>query len=235
MYAAMRIQDTDVWNDPLVQETLAGVTDGGELSDEGDVNGNPVMKMLLETDCLEPVAVSMVIGSGAFVRRENLPPSVSGALDLAQAERVREEGPAHLFEAGNASALRFVLAEFASEATGDAYKNLVARPDFKELKPHVDAAAENVVALAEGLIDSGMWREMPPKLLDKFVECMENVRSMSDSMLARRGISSAISSFKTAVAEGTAREMAEMRAPCIDPSSRYAAMKHIAKTKYRLQ
>ena len=230
----MRIQDTEVWNDPLVQETLAGIAELGDLADSGDPGDAPIMKMLLETECLEPLAVSMALGMNAFDQRV-LPAQVHEALELAEARRVREEGPAHLFASGNASALRFVLAEFASEATGEAYQNLLKRPDFNEIKPHVEAAAENVVALADGLVETGLWREMPPKLLDKFIESMENVRDMSGSGLAKRGIASSIAGLKTAVAEGTAREMAELRAPCVDPSSRYETMKHIAKTKYRLQ
>jgi hypothetical protein len=229
----MRIQDTDTWNDPLVQETLASVAELHDLADGGDVNDHPIMKVLLQTDCLDPMAVAMVVGMNPYAQAA-IPHEVRDALELAEAERVRDNGPGHLFMAGNSSAIRFVLAEFASEATGDAYKQLRARTDLAEIKPHIEAAASNVVALAEGLMDSGLWREMPPKLLDKFVESMENVKSMTDSGILKRGIASTVSSFKAVIAEGNAQEMTEVRAPCIDPSSQYMAMKQVARTKFRL-
>jgi hypothetical protein len=229
----MRIQNTETWNDPLVQETLAGVAELHELADRGDINDHPVMKVLLQTECLDPLAVAMVIGMDPYAR-DAVPSEVRDALDLAEAERVRENGPGHLFMAGNVSAIRFVLAEFASEATGEGYKQLLARPDLAEIKPHIEAAAENVVALADGLMDSGLWRDMPPKLLDKFIESMENVKSMTGSSILKRGIASTVSAFKTVIAEGNAQEMTEVRAPCIDPSSQYMAMKQIARTKFLL-
>jgi hypothetical protein len=136
--------------------------------------------------------------------------------------------------AGNASAIRFVLAEFASEATGEGYQALRTRSDLAGIKPHIEAAAGNVVALAEGLMETGMWREMPPKLLDKFIESMENVKFLCDSGVLKRGIASAVSSLKVTIAEGNAQEMTEVRAPCVDPSSQYMAMKHVARTKFRL-
>lgn len=230
---AMRIQDTKIWNDPLVEETIAAVAELGEFGDTGDLNDHPVIRMLMDTDCLDPLTVAMVVGSGCFPR-QSYPQEVNEGLELARADRVREEGPQHLFEAGNVSALRLVLAEFAVEATGDHFKDQVAKHDKASLKPHIDAAAANMVALADGLVDYGLWREIPPKLLDKFIEAMDNVRGLADTSVLKRGMCSSIANLKTAVAEGTMQEITEIRAPCIDPSSRYEAMKHIARTRYRL-
>lgn len=232
----MRIQDTDVWNELVVQETVAMVGDLGEIGMNGDVNENPIMKVMLETGCLDPLAVSAVLAgeNDTLFHSGALPPPVQEVLDLSRATRVREEGPGHIFTARNASALCVVLAEFSSEVTGDAYSKLLDRHDFSELKPHIDAGAHNVVALADGMIETGMLRDISPKLLDKFIEGMENVRQMAESSVLKRGIASAVQSLKAAIAETAAEELTSA-APRIDPNSPYEQMKQLAKTKFKVR
>jgi hypothetical protein len=232
----MRIQDTDIWNDPIVQETIACIGEVGEITGGGDVNDNPIIKVMLETGGLDPLAVAAVMAgeNDSLFHRGMLPASVQEVLELARATRVREEGPEHIFAARNASALRVVLAEFTSEVTGEAYQKLLNRPDFSELREHIDAGAQNVVALCDGLIETGLLREMPPKLLDKFIESMENVRFMVETSVLKRGVASAIQSLKLAIAETAAEEIAAV-APRIDPSSQYEQMKQVAKTKFRVK
>lgn len=232
----MRIQDTDVWNDPLVQETIACIGDLGEAGDRGDVNDNRIIRMLVETECFDPLAVAtaMARDCGSLFMKAALAETVARNIDMVEAERVREQGPGHIFAAKNSSALRFVLAEFTSEVTGEAYQKLLNRPDFPDLKEHINAAAQNVVALSDGLIETGMLRDMPPKLLDKFIESMENVRFMVETSVLKRGVASAIQSLKLAIAETAAEEIAAA-APRIDPSSQYEQMKQVAKTKFRVK
>jgi hypothetical protein len=232
----MRIQDTDVWNDPLVQETLACVGELGELGDSGDINDNPVMKMLVETECFDPLAVSAVMAGecGSLFMKGVLPAAVSRQIEMTMPERVREQGPAHIFAAKDASALRQVLAEFSSEVTGEAYQKLLNRPDFKDIKPHIDAAAENVAALADGMIGTGLWRDVSPKLLDRFIESMENVSQLVESPVLKRGVRATVTSFKEAIATGTAKDIIAGQ-PQLDPACPYETLKQVAKTKFKVR
>jgi hypothetical protein len=229
----MRIQDTPVWNDPLVQETIAAIGDVGEITQDGDISDNPVMRILTETGCQDPLAVCTVLGDIFYVG-ESLPQPVQAIAELVRIERVKEEGTAHLFAAGSATPLRIVLASLAAESTGDAFREASANGDPKELRGLVISAADTVIDLADGMAESGLWKEIPPKLLEKFMESAENIRSLLDSPSRKKVLDMAVGNLKTLAMQAAVQEAKDTTPPRHDPTSQFEACKKLAKTRYRL-
>lgn len=230
----MRIQDTAVWNSPLVQETIAAIGDAGEITQAEDVNENPVMRVLMETECLDPLVIGVALADCRYVTSD-LPQPVQETLELVNIDRIKEEGVAHLFAAGTPAPLCIILAGLAAESTGDAFREAMAGYDAKEMRPYVNSAADTVIGLADGLVDSGLWQQVPPRLVDKFLESAANIRGLLESPSRRKVLDTAVSDLKLAIAQATAAEMTgDACPPRIDPASQYEVCKNLAKTRYRI-
>lgn len=218
----MRIEDTDIWNDELVRETLENVA-----PDLDDLNASPYLRVLVETDSLDALNLSYLISETGSVFG-TLPPAVEAFSERMNISAMREK-PEIVFGGDDTSGLKMVLAVLVSETTGEGLEKMKSAmggrmSDFRQ-------GMDLIMELADRMVETGAVHNLPPALVEKFTEGLDNLKPLIDQSSRRKVMAEAAASLKFALQQGAAEEV---HAPRIDPDSQYARLKQVARTKLKL-
>lgn len=244
------MQKSDIDADPLVQETLKVFKETIEesykdpnfldrvLSAE-EKNDNPVLDLLAETDALDSVIAAVVVADRfrGWIELSRVAPKLDGevaaVLKLLDNEDFLVSGPAALLDSGNPAALKLVIATVASMMTGKEFEEMKADANPVEMKMALAQVGGLMTDLAEQLSESGKWAQLPPRLLDRYLDGMTNLADLSTSKAQKRVMTEVIQDLKAEVAKATAQEIAEKTPAQIDPNSPFAQLRQQAK-KFKL-
>lgn len=218
----MKIENSKLWNDPLVRETLENVA-----PDLDDLNDSAYLRVLVETDSLDALNLSYLISETGSVFG-TLPPSVEAFSERMNITAMREK-PEILFEAEDTSGLKMVLAVLVSETTGAGLEKMKSAmggrmQDFRQ-------GMDLIMELADRMVETGAVHNLPPALVEKFTEGLDNVKPLMEQTSRRKVMAEASASLKFAMQRGNVEEVC---APRIDPDSQYARLKSVARTKLKL-
>lgn len=250
------MQVSEVENDPLVKETLQIYVDaikeqykdkeyGPQDLDrylELDMQHSPMFKVMADMDCLDSVTAAVLATERVRGWIDDRQIMTKLNKDVAEVLRVMrdeddlmEEGPMALLDVKNPVARNIALAGMMQMFTGEEFEEIKAEAPAGEIQMMVGQAGTIVADLAEKMIENKSWESLPPKLVDKFIEGMQNLHDLSTSKTGKRLMQGVMQDLKEAIAKGTAVEIAEP-APAvqIDPNSPFAQLKGQAK-KFKFQ
>lgn len=226
IHRAMKIEDTALWNDPLVRETLDNVA-----PDMAALNAVPALKALRETEALDALTLAYLVSETGTVFG-TLSPQVEAFGELVASGNLHEALDA-LFRPENASALRLVMAVLVTETTGEGLEKTQAAIASGRRKDEFRAGMDIMLEIADRLVTSEAVYALPPALVEKFAEGLDNMKPLQELSVHRKVMGEASASLKYAMMQANAEDIA-VAAPRIDPESQYAQLKPLARAKLRL-
>jgi hypothetical protein len=245
------MQKADIDTDPLVMETVKIFRDSiaakfpdrvnlDQLIVESAAQDSPVLNILAETDSLDPVTAAVIVTEhyAGWIDQADigpkLNPEVAALFKLMQGDELLAAGPAALVDSENPAALKLVVASMAAMTTGKEFAEMKVEAHPMELKMVLTEIGGIVTDLAERLSEDRKWEQLPPRLLDRYIEGMGNLAELSTSKTQKRVMNEIIQGLKTEVAKAAAQDLAEAKPPQLDPASPFIQLKEQAK-KFKLQ
>lgn len=216
----MKFEDSPLWNHPLVAQTRSSVS-----FSSADLNAVPAAKVLLAADALDPVTASSLIAAAGNIRGK-IEPCIADVVSLLQSPKLHADGPDYLFKAEDTAALKIIMGTLIAETTGEGFKRTQAIATRADVQRGIDMMAQ----IAELLVETGAHNAIEPKLVEKFIEGLENMKPLAGHSPRRKMVNEAGAGLKYALMQGNAADIA-YHAPRIDPASNHAALKHIARGK----
>jgi hypothetical protein len=242
----MGLQLADVENDPLVQKTMQAFQDAiDEEYPDADFKpqsrhmvpqlDHPGFKILAEADALDSVSAAVLAAShfDVVISLDR----VEDRLDKEVADVLRElQGgalsgdPDALFGSDNPRVIKLLVAIVAGTTTSDELKDMAGQMHPSELRMQLGDAAEVLAALSEKMVDTGLCRELPPKLMDKFIEGVDNIANLMPGRVFKKAMREVGQELRTEMAKAAAEELTSLSTPPqVDPDSRFEQLKDNAR------
>ena len=238
----MGLQIADLKDDPIVRQTLKAFSEalsGDEGGGEADypmppVDDMPGVRALLETDALDSVCAA-VLSVGPLTHiisvddiEKKLDPRVAETLRLLDGDATG--GPEELLKAGNPHILKLLVASIAGSTDKDELRGMASHGDPMEIKMMANDLSDFILAISEHMIDNGAVKDIPPKLMDKFIEGIGNLSAITPSRTHKRVLTDITRELKEAVVKAAAVEVTVLTAPpVIDPASPFEKLKNDAR------
>ncbi|HYD16998.1 MAG TPA: hypothetical protein VEF76_00800 [Patescibacteria group bacterium] len=221
----MKFEQTNIWNDPLVQKTRNAVS-----IDLDALNAVPAVKALIAADALDPVTAAGVMAASGTVKGA-IDARVADVISLLESPKLRGEGPDYLFKADDCAALKIIMGTLIAETTGVGFQKTLSQAEAR--KGDVQKGIDMMAQIADLLVETGAHNAIEPKLVEQFIDGLDNMKQLAGYASRRTMVNEASASLKYAMMQGTANDVT-YHAPRIDPDSQYAALKHVARGKLRL-
>lgn len=237
----MGLQLSDVEKDPLVQKTLAVFTEAikasygedfaSKLTPELDL---PPLKVLADMDALDSVSATVLsVGHlSSYVSlsdiAQDLDKDVAAAMLLMEQEM--STGPEELLASGNPVVLKLMIAAFSGAANSDLLKEMQQELPPSEFRNSFGELGDLVAEIADHLTQQKAWKDVPPKLLDAFVETVDRLAVIAPGRLQKRVLTEIAQELKIEIAKGASDDITLASAPPqIDPASPFAQLKANAR------
>ncbi len=237
----MGLQLADIENDPLVKSTMQAYREAfAEEYTDPDFQpqdrhmmpqlDNPAFKTLAGIDELDSISAAVLSASHfngliPFERvRDRLDKDVAAALEILNADV--SDDPEAVFKTKNPHVLKVLVATLAGVSATDELKEIVGQMYPGELQMEAVASCHTLCELTDRLLEDGRWKDLPPKLVDKYVEGLENVADIMPSRMFKRVLKLYAQDMKTEIAKAAAEEMlSQSLPPQVDPESRFEQLK----------
>lgn len=238
----MGLQLTEMENDPVVKQTLKayhGALTGGRGGDDiGDmippVEEMPGVKALVKADALDSVSAA-ILAVGPLTRIISVD-DIEDQLDPRVADTLRvmngpvEDGPGSLLVSGNPFVLKILVATVAGATAKDELTEMISGMYQEDQRAAVGDLSEFIVVLGEHMMETQRLAEIPPKLMDQFIEGIDNLAGVARDRMHKRVLADIGRELKAEVTKAAAAEItAAAPAPAIDPDSPFELLKKNAR------
>lgn len=194
----------DVLNDPLVQETIAAI---GSQPGSRDIFGNPALAALADADTLDSVTAAALIAVGARADSRGLPRPVREAVEILSSPAVAYLGPLAMFESDNPAVHKIGLASVAAGLSGRELQRAQNDLSGRRFREEMTEVIEASLMMIDRVIESGTWKDMSPKLIDRFTDGLQNLKPLAGGKTRQRLIDISVQALKAEVAKGAAAEI----------------------------
>jgi hypothetical protein len=242
----MGLKREEIENDPLVKQTLKVCADflRGQYGRDADdtrelippMEEIPGARVLLALDEMDPVCASVLVVTPLMTIlpieeiEDKLDPAVADALkqftlDLA-------DGPEALLASGNPHVLKLLVATIAGSVDADTLREMRAGMHASDVREMTSEVTDIIVAIGEHLTEGDRWKALSPKLLDCYLEGIDNLASVTPGRFQKRVLGELAREVKEHVAKGVADEItaaSAANAPQIDPESKFEQLKNSAR------